>query len=60
MASGVGDTVLAELKENLEDCAKRNVKKLGVKYLLLDLARREAFHRAKAEEWKRKEGRNNV
>ncbi len=55
MTSGIGDTVLAELKETLEDCDKRNVKHLGVKYLLLDIARREAFHRAKAEEWKRKE-----
>jgi len=54
MASGIGDTVLAELKEILEDCAKRNVKHLGIKYLQLDIARREAYHRAKAEEWKRK------
>ena len=55
MTSSIGDTVLAELKENLEDCVKRNVKTLGVKYLLLDIARREAFHRKKAEERKRKE-----
>ena len=54
MTSGIGDTVLAELVKTLEDCAKRNAKHLGVKYLLLDIARREAFHRAKAEEWKRK------
>ena len=57
MTSSIGDTVLAELKENLEDCAKRNVRTLGVKYLLLDIARREAYHREKAEEWKRKENK---
>ena len=55
MTSSIGDTVLAELKKDLEDCVKRNVKSLGVKYLLLDIARREAFHRKKAEEWKRKQ-----
>lgn len=52
---GIGDAVLADLKENLEDCEKRNVKYLGIRYLLLDIARREDYHRNKAEEWKRKE-----
>ena len=53
--TGIADAVLADLKENLEDCEKRNVKYLGIRYLLLDIARREDYHRAKAEEWKRKE-----
>ena len=59
MTSSIGDTVLAELKEILEDCVERNVKSLGVKYLLLDIARREAYHRKKAEEWKKRIGRKS-
>ena len=55
MTSSIADAVLADLKENLEDCEKRNVKSLGIRYLLLDIAWREDYHRKRAEEWKRKE-----
>ncbi len=54
--SGIGDTVLAELKEELAIEEEKNVKRLSIKYLQRFIARRETIHRELAEEWKRKNG----